>query len=95
MKLIVTTIALQEIVEAKEFYALESEFLPKLFFNEIKEAFRLIKTFPKAWQNDSANKRCFFMHRFPFKIIYSYDNEEIVVVAFAHQHREPEYWLNR
>lgn len=33
--------------------------------------------------------------RFPFSIVYEIVNNEIVIVAVAHQSRKPEYWRNR
>jgi len=32
---------------------------------------------------------------FPFNIIYSILPDKILVVAVAHQHRRPSYWINR
>ncbi len=33
--------------------------------------------------------------RFPYDIIYFVTDEEIVIVAYASEKREPNYWANR
>ncbi len=33
--------------------------------------------------------------RFPYDIIYFVTDEEIVIVAYASEKREPSYWVNR
>ena len=39
--------------------------------------------------------RRFLFTRFPYSLIYGIDQETIVVIAVAHQHREPRYWAGR
>jgi len=39
--------------------------------------------------------RRFLFSRFPYSLIYGLDQETIVVIAVAHQHREPRYWADR
>ena len=39
--------------------------------------------------------RYFFMRRFPFRIIYRFDGEDVLVIAVAHGSRSPDYWANR
>jgi hypothetical protein len=35
------------------------------------------------------------MQRFPYGIVYELSEIEIVLIAVAHLHREPEYWRSR
>ena len=35
------------------------------------------------------------VNRFPYGIIYGLDGEWVVIVAIAHLHREPRYWIGR
>ena len=32
---------------------------------------------------------------FPYRVIYSVQTDEIVILAYAHEHRKPGYWLPR
>jgi hypothetical protein len=33
--------------------------------------------------------------RFPYGVIYGLDSDTLVVVAVAHLHRRPRYWIDR
>jgi len=35
------------------------------------------------------------MHKFPYKILYSVERDHLLVIAIAHQHRRPDYWIDR
>jgi plasmid stabilization system protein ParE len=35
------------------------------------------------------------LRRFPFTLIYRVEREELVIVALAHQNRDPGYWRHR
>jgi len=39
--------------------------------------------------------REFLLDRFPYRLIYSIDANDIVIVALAHQHRRSGYWRGR
>jgi len=41
------------------------------------------------WRQD---KRKFVMARFPYSIIYTLSNNELRILAIAHQSRSPGYW---
>jgi len=50
-----------------------------------------------AWYNDQIEpeiRRC-LIARFPYGLIYGIDGDTIVVVAVAHLHRRPRYWIDR
>ena len=33
--------------------------------------------------------------QFPYGVIYSEEQQEILIIAVMHLHRKPEYWRNR
>jgi hypothetical protein len=35
------------------------------------------------------------MARFPYGLIYSIDGDTVVIVAVAHLHRRPRFWIDR
>jgi plasmid stabilization system protein ParE len=39
--------------------------------------------------------RRFLLDRFPYAVIIACLDDELVVVAIAHQHRKPGYWIKR
>lgn len=47
------------------------------------------------WAKNSENTRKAVLRKYPFNLIYSLLNENIYILAIAHQNREPEYWIDR
>ncbi len=39
-------------------------------------------------------RKC-IINKFPFNILYSVENDYILVIAIAHHHRNPDYWINK
>jgi hypothetical protein len=95
MKIEILQIARLEFENAQEFYELEQSGLGARFENEIRQALLRIQQYPKVWSAERKEIRRCFIHKFPYKIIYSIQKEIIVVLAFAHLHRKPDYWIDR
>lgn len=95
MKIEILEIASKEFISAKEFYELEQSGLGARFENEIKQALLRIRQYPTAWSYERKEIRRCFIHCFPYKILYSIQKEVIVILAFAHLHRKPDYWIGR
>jgi toxin ParE2 len=69
--------------------------LEEKFLDELDRVVRLVKTYPQlATQIEPEIRRSLFT-RFPYSLIYGIDGDMIVVIAVAHQHREPRYWSDR
>jgi hypothetical protein len=73
----------------------QSDNLDQLFLNEIKACFQKIQANPERYQIIEQNIHKLVVTRFPFNIIYEIYPEEIVIIAFAHQKRKPDYWKER
>ena len=87
--------ARRELNEAVRYYNLQRGDLGESFRDEAWEAVRRIREFPLAWHLlGGAIRRC-QMERFPYGIIYEPSEVEIVLIAVAHLHRNPEYWRSR
>jgi hypothetical protein len=95
MKINILKVAQIEYLEAKEFYEIERSGLGKKFEIDIKEGIEKIIKFPEAWPIERFEIRRFILHKFPYKILYSIQEDEIIVLAFAHLHRKPNYWEER
>jgi plasmid stabilization system protein ParE len=65
------------------------------FLEALDRAVRLIKTYPLVAQEIEPEIRRCLLDRFPYALIYGIHDETIVVIAVAHTHREPHYWLDR
>lgn len=95
MQLIFLTLARDELAEAKRFYNRQQQGLGGSFQHEAQTAARLIQERPLAWQIEVDPVRRFIFDRFPYKMLYIIRAERIVVIAVAHQHRQPDYWVDR
>lgn len=95
MKIEIAKIAQQEFNESKQFYEIEQAGLGIRFENEIKNAISHIKKSPSIWSFERGEIRRYILHRFPYKILYSIQEDTIIILAFAHQHRKPDYWIDR
>ncbi len=88
-------IARREYDEAKEFYEIEQPGLGTQFERQIRPSLLRIQQYPQAWPPERKESRRYMVHKFPYKILYSIQDEIIVVLAFAHLHRQPDYWIDR
>ena len=81
--------------EAVEFYNLQSKDLGKKFIAEIDRTISIIKNYPQVYIEYTKHTRKAIVNIFPYNIFYSIKENIIVVVAVAHQHRKPNYWMKR
>ena len=95
MELVFSTLARDEMAEAKRFYNRQQQGLGKQFQHEAEIATNRILEHPLAWQFECDPVRRFLFNRFPYKLLYFIRAQRIIVVAVAHQHRQPDYWIER
>jgi len=95
MKILFSTLAKQELDGAAEYLDLEFEGLGESFREEVKLAAERISRHPLAWSVERGDVRKCLLHRFPYKLLYSIEVDHILILAVAHQHREPDYWVDR
>jgi toxin ParE2 len=84
-----------ELDEAIQFYNYEMSGLGDDFLTEVLDALDRIARFPEAWHSCSKRTRRCQTRRFPYGIIYQIRTAEILVIAVANLHREPDYWEDR
>jgi toxin ParE2 len=69
--------------------------LGNAFLIEVLRAADRISGFPETWHPlDHDVRRC-RLGRFPYGLIYTIDDGDILVLAVAHLHRRPDYWRDR
>lgn len=90
-------LAQAEFDDAIAYYESEQAGLGELFRNEVLRSISRIIQYPSSYQQFSRDTRRCLTAKFPYGIIYHYspDHDEIVVVAVAHLHRRPDYWIAR
>jgi hypothetical protein len=94
-KLFLHPLAVEEILEAKNFYNSKVNGLGNHLFEEIDRAIKLIEETPVTWPTISKYLHRFILKKFPFAVIYRIKEDSIQVIAFMHQHRKPFYWKKR
>ncbi|SFP73938.1 type II toxin-antitoxin system RelE/ParE family toxin [Hydrogenimonas thermophila] len=94
MKLKILELAYLEIENGKEYYNLQEEKLGDKFKKEIQTSIDNIITFPKLYPEVENNIRRCLLHKFPYSIFYTIDNDTIIILSVAHQRRKPYYWIS-
>jgi plasmid stabilization system protein ParE len=89
--------ALEELIEAVQYYARENAQIAIEMQREVEVGLDLICAFPKVAKSIGRFYRGHKLPRFPYFLIYRIDsdNDEIVIVAIAHMSRHPDYWRSR
>ena len=95
MKVVFSKYAILELEDAVHFYELEFESLGRRFKEEVKRAATRISEYPKAWSVERGDVRKCLLHKFPYKLLYSIEEDHIFIIAVAHQHRKPDHWIDR
>jgi toxin ParE1/3/4 len=62
------------------------------FLATVETAFNAIVQAPQRWPRIDDRHQRYVLRRFPFSLIYRFSDAEVVLVAVAHQKRQPNYW---
>ena len=88
-------LAARELEDAADYLEMEFEGLGDSFKEEVRLAAHRIMHHPAAWSVERGEVRKVLLHRFPYKLLYSIESDHILIIAVAHQHRRPDYWIDR
>ena len=88
-------VARQELDDAVVWYDEQAIGMGREFLDEIDRAVRRAATFPLSCPEIEPGMRRCLLARFPYGLIFGVDEKTLVVVAVAHLHREPRYWVDR
>jgi len=95
VKIVFDKLAQLELDDASEYYELEVPGLGARFKVEVKRGIRRIREYPDTWAKEKNDVRRYLLHTFPYKILYSIEEDYIYIIAIAHSHRHPDYWIDR
>lgn len=96
MKRVIVPAALAELHDAAAFYAASANVeLGLAFLAEFERGVSAIMVNPKVGAMFRGTRRRYLLRRFPYSIIYQVSDEELRVIAVAHQRRRPGYWVGR
>ncbi|MBN2012608.1 type II toxin-antitoxin system RelE/ParE family toxin [candidate division KSB1 bacterium] len=84
-----------ELDDTFEYYEYESIGLGHSFLDEFRKGVKRILAHPYAWNLIQDNVRKCVLNKFPYTIVYAIEENLIIILAIAHQHRRPDYWIDR
>lgn len=85
----------RELMAAIRQYAEIDAALAVDFEAKIEEATVLAMAFPDMWREVSPGIRRCLVRRFPYGIMYAYDEDVFYIIAVMHLHQKPDYWKSR
>ncbi len=77
------------------YYDQGGQSLRKRFFNAYEQVRDKVCTNPEIFSFSYKNYRGARFKKFPYKIIYKIRDDDIFVLAIAHDKRHPDYWKHR
>jgi plasmid stabilization system protein ParE len=100
MKLSLDPQADAEIREAVAWYEAQRIGLGREFIAALDAAVQRIRRAPSQYSRletlpEEENIRRLLLRRFPYAVIYEAADDEIKILAVAHNRRRPNYWLDR
>lgn len=89
--------ASEELEAAFDWYEQQDPGLGVALVDEIQRALTLVRARPAAWSVSPLDPRARYIRltRFPYRIVFAHESNEILVVAIAHVRRRPGYWRTR
>ena len=92
MKHLLTCDVELELEAAVEYYDACLEDLGDQFLDEFHAALQRITAFPQAWTPLSPTTRRCVLNRFPFSLVYSIEEDHVLVLGLMHMRRMPKKW---
>jgi mRNA-degrading endonuclease RelE of RelBE toxin-antitoxin system len=93
MNILISEFAQKELNDGIFYYELQLQGLGLQFKSEVRESINRIKKTPNVWPQEKGEVRKYLLHKFPYKILYSVQEQNIIILAIGHQHRKPGYWI--
>ena len=84
-----------ELLDGISYYSAIKAELGLRFEQAVADAVRSAVAHPERGAPRSKNTRRWLVKGFPFGVIYQARETELLVVAVAHQRKQPEYWAQR
>ncbi|MFN3680698.1 MAG: type II toxin-antitoxin system RelE/ParE family toxin [Nitrospira sp.] len=85
----------EELLNEIGYLELRAQGLGRRFFAEVRRAEHLIAQFPESAEEIRSGIRKRILRTFRYSLIYSVEQEGLLILAVAHQSRRPGYWVGR
>jgi plasmid stabilization system protein ParE len=93
--LVVRPEALEEIADAAAWYDGRATGLSADFLRALDSTLASVRRNPRQYPVIRNDLRRALLRRFPYSVVYTATDEEIVVVARAHWRQDPRHWYKR
>jgi len=87
--------AKDELNDACEWFQAQQPGLGSRFRNEVRKATLQIARTPLLFPIELGEVRRYVMTSFSYTLRYSLRGNEVWIMAVSHQHRRPDYWVDR
>jgi toxin ParE1/3/4 len=84
-----------EFEAAVRFYKQRGRILGLRFAQEVRTSIGKITHHPDRYRTLEDDVRRCFVQVFPYSILYTIENDHILIIAVMHGKRQPGYWRNR
>lgn len=95
MNILFLELAEQEFYDSQDYYEEQQLNLGVKFKQEIYNTLNRIQKFPNMYVEVRKDIRKCVVNKFPFNLLYSIEENHILIIAIAHHHRKPDYWIDR
>ena len=95
MELAFHRLAAVELRVAYGWYAARDEAVAGRFLQSIDQAIARVLADPESHPIDRKHFRCVRVRRFPYALVFEYQQSRVLIVAVAHAKRRPGYWNRR
>lgn len=95
MNILFLELAEQEFYDSQDYYEEQQLNLGVRFKKEIYSTLKRIQKFPNMYVKVRNDVRKCVVNKFPFNVLYSIEEDHILIIAVAHHHRRPDYWVDR
>jgi len=85
----------REFLEELVYLERQAAGLGKRLLQAVKDAEILLRSHPESGPEVLSGIRKLVLRNFSFSMIYSIEEDELVILAFAPHRRRPRYWLDR
>jgi hypothetical protein len=85
----------QEFIDAYNYYEDQLLGLGDQFINDFNITIKLIIEYPLSRIKVGKRTRKALLKRFPYLILYVFEENKIHITCIAHQHRNPDYYIDR
>ena len=84
-----------ELNEACDWFERQQSGLGKRFKNDVRESALQIARTPLLFPRERGDVRRYVMTTFSYTLRYVLRGEEVWIMTVSHQHRRPDYWVER